>query len=77
MGTFHVFGTFFRHEVRGGSDIGHDILYDAVSLHPVMVKHLGIYIWVTLLSADPAASQAAYLVLSQAYRVGEAVFASI
>ena len=60
-----------------GDLASHDILYAAVSLHPVMVKHLGIYIWATLLSADPAASQAAYLVLSQAYRVGEAVFASI
>ena len=26
MGTFIVFGTFFKDEGRDGSDIGHDIL---------------------------------------------------
>ena len=29
-----------------------DILYDAMCLHPVMVKHLGTYIWVALLTAE-------------------------
>ena len=48
----------------GSSKTG--ILDDAVCLHPVMVKHLGTYIWVALLTADPAASQAVSLELRTA-----------